>query len=303
MTAAHEQGFVEVADGCFIARYLAWDTTIGAVVGSDGVLVVDTRATLAHGREIRDQLATIAPRQPIRWVVDTHEHFDHVLGNAAFEDATVIAHEVAAAEMTGAVEHIRNLIRAEPDVDPAWPGIAADVYEGVLTSPIRLPDVTFASVRTVDLGDRYVELLHPGRGHTAGDLVARVPDADVVFAGDLLEESAPPSFGSDSFPMDWTATLDIVVGILTDRSVVVPGHGAAVDRAFVEDQREDLSRVAEVIRSLYGAGVSAADAVEAASTQWPFENHPMADALARGYEQLRTSEPGPAPESRSLPLL
>jgi len=304
MAAAHEEGFVEVADGCFIARYLAWDTTVGAVVGSDGVLVVDTRATLAHGRQIREHVWRIAPNHPIRWVVDTHEHFDHVLGNAAFDEASVIAHEVAAEQITDAVEHIRAQIRAEPDVDPSWPGITSEVYEGVLTSPIRLPDVTFSSVRTVDLGGRYVELLHPGRGHTAGDIVVRVPDADVVLAGDLLEESAPPSWGSDSFPMDWAGTLDIVVGVLTDKSVVVPGHGAAVDRAFVEDQREDVARVAEVIRSLYAAGMPVDRAVEEARSQWPFEDHPMEAAVARGYAQLRdygaASQPGGL---QSLPLV
>src|SRR3954468_9038992 len=191
MAADHEQGFVEVADRCFVARYLAWDTTIGAVVGAAGVLVVDTRATAEHGREIREHIARIAPNSPVRWVVDTHEHFDHVLGNSAFEEASVIAHEVAAEQMTDAVEHVRGLIRAElaegADFGAAWPGIPEEVYDGVLTSPVRLPDLTFSSVRSVDLGDRQVELLHPGRGHTGGDLVARVADADVVFAGDLVE--------------------------------------------------------------------------------------------------------------------
>jgi glyoxylase-like metal-dependent hydrolase (beta-lactamase superfamily II) len=302
MAAVHEEGFVEVAAGCFIARYLAWDTTVGAVVGSDGVLVVDTRATAAHGREIRDHVARIAPGAPIRWVVDTHEHFDHVLGNSAFDGASVIAHEVAAQQLADAVEHVRRLIRADPAVDTSAPGITAEVYDGVLTSPVRLPDVTFSSVRAVDLGDRQVELFHPGRGHTAGDLIARVPDSDVVFAGDLVEESGPPSFGSDSYPMDWTATLDTVVGVLTDQTVVVPGHGAAVGREFVEDQREAVSRAAELIRSLYAAGTALDDAVAEASERWPFEGSP-ADALARGYAQLRESGPGPAPESRSLPLL
>jgi glyoxylase-like metal-dependent hydrolase (beta-lactamase superfamily II) len=239
----------------------------------------------------------------VRWVVDTHEHFDHVLGNAAFDEASVVAHEVAAEQMTDAVEHIRAKIRADPAVDPSWPGITAEVFDGVLTSPIRLPDLTFSSVRTIDLGSRYVELLHPGRGHTAGDLLARVPDADAVFAGDLIEESAPPSYGPDSYPMDWAASLDIVVGILTDTSVVVPGHGATVDRAFVEDQREDVSRVAEVIRSLFAGGVAAENALEAAGSQWPFENHPMGDAVARGYAQLRESGQRPEPDVRSLPLI
>jgi glyoxylase-like metal-dependent hydrolase (beta-lactamase superfamily II) len=304
MPAKHGQGFVEVADGCFIARHLAWDTTVGAVVGSDGVLVVDTRATLAHGREIREQVWRIAPNRPVRWVVDTHEHFDHVLGNAAFDEASVIAHEAAAREMTAAVEHVRDQIRAQPDIDPSSPGITAEVYAGVLASPLRLPDVTFSSVTTVDLGGRYVELLHPGRGHTGGDLVVRVPDADAVYAGDLVEESGPPSYGVDCFPMDWAGTLDIVIGILTDTTVVVPGHGAAVDRAFVEGQREDVVRAAETIRALYTAGVSETGAVEAAAPEWAFAAGQLDAAVARGYAQLRdygaAQEPGGL---RSLPLI
>ena len=69
--------------------------------------------------------------------------------------------------------------------------------------PDRAADHTFSSVRSIDLGDRVVELVHPGRGHTGGDLVVRVPDADVLLAGDLVEESAPPSYGPDCFPLDW----------------------------------------------------------------------------------------------------
>jgi glyoxylase-like metal-dependent hydrolase (beta-lactamase superfamily II) len=252
---------------------------------------------------VREHLWRIAPGRPVRWVVDTHEHFDHVLGNAAFEEAAVVAHEVAASQMTDAVEHIRRQIRAEPDVDPAWPGVTAEVYDGVLTSPLRLPDITFSSVKAIDLGDRYVELLHPGRGHTAGDVVVRVPDSDAVFAGDLVEQSAPPSFGSDSYPMDWGGTLDIVIGVLTDKTVIAPGHGAAVGRAFVDDQREDVVKVAEVIRALYTAGVPVDRAVEEGRAQWPFDDHPMDAAVARGYEQLREYAPPESDGLRSLPLV
>src|SRR5436190_1117985 len=144
---AHGRGFVEVADRCFVARYAAWDTTIGAVVGSDGVLVVDTRATLAHGEEVRDHIRRLT-RSPVRWVVNTHEHFDHVLGNAAFDEATVHAHEAAAAGMADAVERVRDRVRADPDReagDEPGSGVTAEVLDGVLTSPLRLPDVTFAS--------------------------------------------------------------------------------------------------------------------------------------------------------------
>ena len=112
-------------------------------------------------------------------------------------------------------------------------------------SPVVLPDRTFSSAAVVDLGDRVLELVHPGRAHTSGDLVVRVADADVLVAGDLVEESGPPAYGPDSFPMEWPLALDVCLQLCTDRTVVVPGHGAPVDRAFVMDQRADIGVVAE----------------------------------------------------------
>jgi glyoxylase-like metal-dependent hydrolase (beta-lactamase superfamily II) len=303
MGAVHESGFAEVADGCYIARYLAWDTTIGAIVGSDGVLVVDTRASLTHGEEIREHVRRLAPGRPVRWVVDTHEHFDHVLGNAAFPDAAVHAHETAAANMVESVAASRADISAAPEGFFDDPAFTPEVLEGVVDSPLRVPDVTFASVATIDLGDRYVELVHPGRGHTGGDLLLRAPDADVVFAGDLIEESGPPAYGSDCFPLDWPSTLDFTIGVLTANTVVVPGHGAAVDRAFVADQREDVARVADVIRGLYEQGVRAEDAVAAGGAEWPFGDHPMDSAVRCGYAQLSEfGAPAGLLSPRSLPL-
>ena len=76
---------------------------------------------------------------------------------------------------------------------------------------------------TLDLGDRAVELVDLGRGHTGNDLVVVVPAAGVVFAGDLLEESAPPAFGDDCFPLEWPATAGAVVA--EGGAVYVPGHG------------------------------------------------------------------------------
>ena len=108
---------------------------------------------------------------------------------------------------------------------------------------------TFSSALVLDLGDRQVELVHPGRGHTDGDLVVRVPDADVLLAGDLVEESGPPSVGEDAFLLEWPLTLDLVLGLLTPASVVVPGHGAPVDRDFVQRQAQELATAAEDLRS------------------------------------------------------
>ena len=92
-----------------------------------------------------------------------------------------------------------------------------------------------------DLGGRRVEIAHLGRGHTDGDLVVVVPDADVVFAGDLIESAGPPSFGPDSIGDEWAGTLDGLVGLMTERTVAVPGHGDPVDRQFVFTQRGEVA--------------------------------------------------------------
>ena len=84
-----------------------------------------------------------------------------------------------------------------------------------------------------------------------------MPDADVLLGGDLVEESDPPFIGDDSWPMEWPLTLDLVLGLMTDATVVVPGHGQVVDQDFVQDQRDELGIIAETIRDLASRGVPA----------------------------------------------
>ncbi len=291
MTASTARRFVEVADRTFVGRYAEWDVNVGLVVGAGGVLVVDSRASERQGAEVLDDVRAVYPHAPVRWVVNTHAHFDHVLGNAAFDRAAVWAHEAASREMPEAVARIQQLCAAEPEPDPDFPELTAQVIRDVGSSRLRLPDHTFSSVAAIDLGDRYVELAYPGRGHTGGDLVVRVPDVDVVYAGDLIEQSAHPSYGSDCFPLDWPGSLDTVIGLLTPQSHVVPGHGTVVDRGFVQTQRGDISDAAELIRSLAVQGVPLDQALpEGARAGWPFPADRLGDAVARGYAQLAVQE-------------
>ena len=209
--------------------------------------------------------------------------------------------------------HIKRLIEADREPDPEHPEITDEILQDVLDTEPVLPDRTFSSAATIDLGDRYLELLHLGRGHTDGDLVLCVPDCDVLFAGDLVEESpdrdATPGFGSDCWPLEWADTLDQVIGLLGPDSLVVPGHGTVVGRAFVESQRDDIADVAEMIRGLAASGVPVDEALRvgeqtnrpaplAASVGtasgaggvgtagWPFPSHYLDQAVRRGYAQL-----------------
>jgi len=250
--------WTEVGDRCWVRRYDEWDLNVGLVVGVGGALVIDTRATteqaselLAHIRELTDA--------PIRWVVNTHAHFDHVVGNSVFTDAIVYLHENAAAEE-------------------------------------NLEGTTFSVAKVMDLGDRRVELLHLGNAHTSGDTVVVVPDVEVLFVGDLVEESAPPSYGEDSFPLEWPDTIDRMIGMLSDTSKVVPGHGAVVDAEFVRAQAGDIGTVANTISGLHYAGTSLDDALKH-TDDWPWPIEHLQDAVRRGYEALGT------PRRPTLPLL
>lgn len=282
---AEQQDWTRLGTGCWVRGYAGWNVNVGVVAGDDGLLVVDTRGTAAQGQELRDDIRRLDAR-PVRWVVNTHQHFDHVLGNVAFDDARIHAHENAAAGMASATERVRRLCRED---DPEEP-----LNRAVINSELRPPDTTFSSVLALDLGSRLVEMFHPGRGHTDGDTVIRVPDVDVVFVGDLIEESAPPSYGSDSFPLDWPETLDLAMSVIAAGTRVVPGHGAAVDQAFVADQRADIGSVATTIAGLAQSGVPVGQALE--QGDWPWEPHLLEDAVRRGYEQLD-------PPQRGLPII
>ncbi len=154
----------------------------------------------------------------------------------------------------------------------------------VLATVVVPADHTFLTHTSLDLGGRTLELVHPGRGHTGGDALVLVPDSDVVLAGDLVEESGPPALGEDSYPLEWPASLDRLLHHVGPATVVVPGHGAPVDRAFVERQRDGLARVASTIRDLALGGVALHRALGAAEWPWPREH--LGEAVRTGYAQL-----------------
>jgi glyoxylase-like metal-dependent hydrolase (beta-lactamase superfamily II) len=281
-------GFREVADRVWVARQEWYDLNVCLVRGSAGLLVVDTQASARAARAIVDDVRALGIGD-VTAIVNTHQHFDHTFGNGAFREAygevPIHAHEVAAEQTVEAGERRKKRFAEESGDDPH--------REEVLETEVVPADHTFSSVKVLDLGDRQVELAHPGRGHTAGDAVLRVPDANVVLAGDLVEESAPPVYGGDCHPLDWPGTLDVVLDLTDTGTVVVPGHGAVVDRSFVEEQRQDIAITAQTIRDLAAAGVPVDDAL--AEGEWPFPRDGLAHAVRRGYAAL-------PPAGRSLPL-
>ncbi len=223
----------EVGDGVFRRRYESLDLNVGVVVGAGGLLVVDSRASHRQARELLRELRGLSSA-PVRFVVNTHYHWDHCWGNALFPDADIWGHTSTAATLIERGEEMRKHVR----------GLASDPAE-IDEVDIVPPGHVFDRRQTIDVGDRLVELRHLGRGHTDSDIVVLVPDAGVVFAGDLVEEGAPPAFG-DSYPLEWPDTVERLGALIA--GPVVPGHGDVVDADYVETQRQELQAVAERIR-------------------------------------------------------
>lgn len=260
----HEHG-----DGVFSKRYQSLDLNIGAIDCGEGLLVIDTRAHHAQARELIGDLTKISSK-PTRWVINTHHHWDHTFGNAEFADAAIWGHERC---RTNLADHGQAMLERVKEMAPGQ----KSALDEVLIVP---PAFTVTDQATVTFGTRTVEMRYLGRGHTDNDLVVRIPDTGVVFAGDLVENGAPPAFG-DAFPLEWPATVQALEGLITE--VVVPGHGAPTDRAFASAQRADLEAVAALARERHAAGMSAA---QAAAAGGPFPHHTLEEAFHRAWLHL-----------------
>jgi glyoxylase-like metal-dependent hydrolase (beta-lactamase superfamily II) len=261
--SARGGGWQEVGEQVFRFRYRSLDLNVGVVVGDGEVLVVDTRGWAAEAEELLADLRTLTPL-PCRQVVNTHAHFDHCLGNAAFRPAAIWGHRRCAEVLRTEGEQVRaSAMRWLPEAA----GRLAELE-------IVAPDQLVAERAAIDLGGRRVELVHPGRGHTDNDLVVLVPDAGVAFAGDLVEQGAPPSFG-DAWPLEWPATLDRLLEAAVP--VVVPGHGDVVDPGFVRGQRDQLGAMAALCLRVVEGRLRADEAVRLA----PFPEATAREALRR----------------------
>ncbi|MBO4260121.1 MBL fold metallo-hydrolase, partial [Streptomyces griseorubiginosus] len=211
------------------------DCTAGLVVGAGTALVIDAGSSLAEGAELRTRAEALAGRR-VTHLALTHPHFDHVLGAPAFAGA-----EVYGAVGIDTVFEARQA-REELLADAVRNGLDAEVAEEAVTALVP-PRHHVSGECTLDLGGgRQVLLANVGPGHTAHDLVVLVPGSpEVVFCGDLVEESGEPQAGPDAVPSHWPAALDRLLALGGEDALYVPGHGAVVDAAFVRAQRDALA--------------------------------------------------------------
>lgn len=266
--------WAEVGDGVLVRRHRHLDLNVGLVVGAEWCLVVDTRSTQRQGEQLRAAVRAVTAAPWI--VVNTHAHYDHCFGNAAFVPTEIWGHP-RAVEVLCADGETQRAELSDTAREQGATALAADLERTPIVPPTR--EVT--DCVDLDLGDRRVRLSHLGRGHTDNDLVVEVEDAAVLFAGDLVEQGAPPAF-EDAFPLDWPATLDRLLARAAER--VVPGHGAVVDPEFVAEQTELIREVSCVAIEAHAAGREIDDLV--AQRVMPLPSEVARHALQRAYRQL-----------------
>ncbi|MEU6380203.1 MBL fold metallo-hydrolase [Streptomyces sp. NPDC046909] len=236
MTVTWEElGWERVAAGVGRCRLPGWDCTAGLVVGEGTALVIDAGSSLAEGARIRAQAETLAGRR-VTHLALTHPHFDHVFGAAAFTDAEVFA--PVGMDTLFAQHHAREELRSDAIRNGLEEALADEAV-----SALPRPRHHVSGEWTLDLGTgRQVLLANVGPGHTAHDLAVLVPGSpEVVFCGDLVEESGEPQAGPDAVPSHWPAALDRLLDLGGEDALYVPGHGAVVDAAFVRRQRDALA--------------------------------------------------------------
>jgi len=241
-----------VGDGVLARRYGHLDQTLGLVVGEQRCLVIDTGGDEVQGEEF---MAAIRGFTSLPWtVVITHAHYDHYFGTAPFRPCPVWSHEQCRATIAAGAEHDRATFAARFVRDGEY-----ELADRLLSAELVLPDEVMTTKTELDLGGRVVTLLHPGPAHSDGDLMVHVPDAEVVFAGDLVEVGAPPSIGRDADPVGWPKALDKILALRPD--TVVPGHGSPVDVSYVEEQRDQLHQLSALFRAVKAGRMSVEEAL------------------------------------------
>lgn len=259
----YSRGLHEVADGvhAWLLPDGGWGLSNAGLVTGDGASVlVDTLFDLKLTGEMLDGMRGLTAATPIATVVNTHANGDHCYGNSLVPDAEIVASSAAAHEMDETPPAmLAAMVKAAPQLEAVlgdWITAAFGPYEfdGI---EIRTPTSTFDGALTLDVGGRSVELIEVGPAHTAGDVVAHVPDAGVVFTGDIVFHKGTPIMWAGPVE-NWIAACDRVCSL--NPAVVVPGHGAVTDTNGVRETRDYLAFLRDEVHQRFDAGMTYIDA-------------------------------------------
>ncbi|MEV4062996.1 fumarylacetoacetate hydrolase family protein [Nonomuraea dietziae] len=233
----------------------------GLVAGDGASLLVDTLYDLPLTAEMLAGMRPITDLHPLSHAVLTHANGDHTHGGQLLPGSVrVIAAEATAHEMRAEMAPELTTALQVMDLGPVLTPYLRDRFGGFDFGGIRLrePDHTFDRRLTLDVGGREVRLLNLGPAHTEADTVVHVPDAGVLFAGDLLFVGCTPIVWSGPIA-HWIAACDTMIGL--DAPTVVPGHGPVTDPDGIRAVRDYLAHVVEQADAALAKGLDLREAM------------------------------------------
>jgi cyclase len=312
VSGAHR--FEKVADGVYYAT-ASGTMTVGAnspvILTDNEAIIIDSEITPAAARALVADVKAITDK-PVRYVIDSHYHYDHAHGNQIFgPDVQVIGHENTRKRMlTNVLEQYTYLSSVEPvpaRVDALRKRIADEkdpqqktllerqvanqlsYLEQVKETRVTPPNVTLDRRMTLYRGGREIQLLYFGRGHTDTDVVVYLPKERIVCTGDLMESVI--SYMGDAYAEEWPATLDRLMTL--DFDTVMPGHGVVFKgKAHIEAFQRYVRDVLKQATDLKKAGVSADAAAQRIDMR----------AFAPDFPQIRAAGIDPAAVRRIYAL-
>jgi glyoxylase-like metal-dependent hydrolase (beta-lactamase superfamily II) len=197
----------------------------GIITGRDGIVVVDTLVSAREAKRFIRDIRAVS-KKPIRYVINTHYHLDHVFGNSEFVKlgAVIVAQENDRREMErSAAETLKNI---------EGYGLTREDMKG--TKP-AYPTVTYSERMTIDIGGERIELIHARHSHTGGDTLVYLRDKKVLFAGDILFTDYHPFIAEGNIE-EWAKELDEIASM--DVEKIIPGHGPVSGKKDLQAMKE-----------------------------------------------------------------
>jgi len=275
--------FTEVGPNLY-AYTAEGDPNTGVIIGDDSVMIVDAQATPVMANRVIEKIRTVTDK-PIKYVVLSHYHAVRVLGASAYGASEIVASEKCRAMIQE---------RGQEDWDSEL-GRFPRLFQAAESVPgLTWPTLTFKGKLTLYLGKRRVEVMQLGRAHTAGDIVAWVPDAGTMFSGDIVEYKSACYCGDAHFE-DWPVTLDAIAAYRP--SALAPGRGDALvgpekvaealtlTKDFLETTYRPVHAVAARGGSLKEAMAAARAAGDARFSSYAIYEHCLPFNVARAYDE------------------
>lgn len=295
----------------------------GLILGRPGTVLVDTLFDYLHTRRMLDAMSKVREQsRPIDIVVNTHADGDHCYGNALLRGSRIIASEATKREMLemrpkklatlmavaktinamGSLQRpLRSLLEflhlkgAANLVDAAPYTLRAFADFDFRDIELELPNETFEETLTLNLGDRVVELTKLGPTHTQGDVVAYIPDARVLFAGDILFSGLHPLVWAGSIA-NCIAACEKIAAL--DVEIIVPGHGPVMNRTGVTEHIQYFKALMAEVQALIAQDVPEPEAARRLVSQG-FGSRGLVERLAvnvnAAYRELHAK-----PRSRNV---